>query len=108
MKYFPMVIGWLAKLQKNGAGQGLMSRLIDLKQMIQRSLKDLDVLVIHRIRDDGMPTLFLVEHMRDLKCNSPFMICTLFCNFTVFNAQNFCSIIQELHLCSIEFFLKVF
>ena len=49
MKYLPMIIKWLAVLQKNGADQTLISKLIDLKQLVQRCLKDLDLLDIHRV-----------------------------------------------------------
>lgn len=53
VKYVPMIVRWLATLQKNGSGQGLLSKLIDLKQLVQKSLNDLDMLTINRIGIEG-------------------------------------------------------
>ena len=54
VKYIPLIVRWLATLQRHGAAQERLTRLIDLKQHISKTLKDLDVLTIHRIKEDGM------------------------------------------------------
>ena len=54
VKYIPLIVRWLATLQRHGAPQTHLTRLIDLKQHITKTLKDLDVLTIHRIKEDGM------------------------------------------------------
>ena len=54
VKYIPLIVRWLATLQRHGAPQEHLTRLIDLKQNISKTLKDLDVLTIHRIKEDGM------------------------------------------------------
>ena len=54
VKYIPLIVRWLATLQRHGAAQEHLTRLIDLKQHISKTLKDLDVLTIHRIKEDGM------------------------------------------------------
>lgn len=53
VKYIPLIVRWLATLQRLGASQDHLTRLIDLKQHITKTLKDLDVLTIHRIEEDG-------------------------------------------------------
>lgn len=53
VKYIPLIVRWLATLQRAGARQDMLTRLIDLKQHITKSLKDLDVLTIHRILEEG-------------------------------------------------------
>ena len=61
VKYIPLIVRWLATLQRHGAAQEHLTRLIDLKQHISKTLKDLDVLTIHRIKEDGMIGILIFD-----------------------------------------------
>lgn len=61
IKYLPMTIKWLQVLQKNGAQQNLITEVIDIKQGIQKSLNNLDVLKIERRVDEGSVYTFLLS-----------------------------------------------
>lgn len=57
-----MIVKWMAVLQRNGANQALITRLIDLKQAVIKSLTDLDMLTIHRIGQEGTQLANQYQH----------------------------------------------